>query len=181
MKTCTRCGEVKPLDAFSRWVRGKDGRRLECRACSAERKRAWDDANRERIAAYCRKYREANRERIAAAREHRLSMQALWREANRDRLRAMQAGYRRENAAAVNADCALRRAARLRATPPWLTREQRDEMAAAYHLAREFGAHVDHIVPLKGANVCGLHVPWNLRVIPAAENLSKGNRLLEAA
>jgi len=39
--------------------------------------------------------------------------------------------------------------------------------------------HVDHIIPLKGKNVCGFHSWNNVRAIPASENISKSNKLIE--
>lgn len=78
-----------------------------------------------------------------------------------------------------------RRGARKKdATPPWLTDRQNQEIISIYKEAARLSVltrikhHVDHIIPLKGENVCGLHVPWNLRPLPASENLSKHNRVL---
>ena len=67
-----------------------------------------------------------------------------------------------------------------RATPEWLTREQRRTMACLYCLARRRSAGggpvvVDHIVPLTHRYVCGLNVPWNLRVVPKGANAAKSN------
>lgn len=69
------------------------------------------------------------------------------------------------------------------ATPTWLTQAQRNEILSVYEerdkVTNETGVkhHVDHEVPLKGRDVCGLHVPWNLRVLESMENFTKNNRM----
>ena len=75
----------------------------------------------------------------------------------------------------------MREAQKLKATPKWLTKSQRDEIRSFYteakRLTLETGVlhHVDHIVPLRSDVVCGLHVPWNLQVLTAEDNLRKNN------
>lgn len=75
-----------------------------------------------------------------------------------------------------------RQAAKLQRTPPWLTEDQLCEMADLYLIAKMFQMytgetyHVDHIVPLQGDNVSGLHVPWNLQILHYKENLQKSNK-----
>lgn len=61
------------------------------------------------------------------------------------------------------------------ATPPWLTAHMIEDIHSVYKSAGD-DDHVDHIVPLKNEMVCGLHVPWNLQVLPAAVNMSKSNK-----
>ena len=76
---------------------------------------------------------------------------------------------------------ARRRASEINATPNWLTNRQKETIKSVYRTCQKVSErtgkqhHVDHIVPLKGENVCGLHVPWNLSIIPATMNLKKGN------
>lgn len=72
----------------------------------------------------------------------------------------------------------LRRAAERRATPPWADRKAiADTYKAAEAATAATGIvhSVDHIVPLNNPIVCGLHVAWNMRVLPLEENLRKGN------
>lgn len=91
--------------------------------------------------------------------------------------------YQQNNRATVNAGCAKRRAAKLMRTPAWLSAEHLDQIKAVYKkantLTQRTGVlhHVDHIVPLQGINVSGLHVPWNLQILTASENSSKSNRM----
>lgn len=67
------------------------------------------------------------------------------------------------------------------ATPSWLSRKQLQEFHAVYRRAKQLrkhdhNVHVDHIVPLVHELVCGLNVPWNLQIIGAGPNMSKGNK-----
>lgn len=101
---------------------------------------------------------------------------------NRDDFAERNRAYYLENTDAFIAREAERRARLVKATPKWLTKAHRDWMTALYAVARHrtraegVEYHVDHIVPLQGRNVCGLHVPWNLRVMLGADNLSKSNK-----
>src|SRR5690606_38380620 len=91
-KRCTKCGEVKPLDAFNRHRKGALGRRSRCRACQREYNRTWREANRDRKREYNREYYAANRDHWreyarawrAANRGHKRAYDRAWYEANRD-------------------------------------------------------------------------------------------------
>jgi hypothetical protein len=108
---------------------------------------------------------------------------AEYRAANKARLSAYFAKYKQSNVAKVNAIAAKRRSAKLRRTPAWLTEDDLWIIEQAYELAalrtRLFGVpwHVDHVLPLQGKTVSGLHVPTNLQVIFGVENARKGNRV----
>ena len=99
-------------------------------------------------------------------------------------LRAYRNAWKENNKTQVLADNKVRRRKHRQATPPWLTRKQKSEIRQLYQMAitmtQTTGEQyvVDHIVPLRSHEVCGLHVPWNLRVITQEENLKKSNKLV---
>lgn len=98
---------------------------------------------------------------------------------------AYRNAWKENNIDQVLADNKVRRRKHREATPPWLTRKQKGEIRALYQIAitmtKTTGERyvVDHIVPLRSDVVCGLHVPWNLRVITQEENLQKSNKLID--
>ena len=97
-------------------------------------------------------------------------------------MKHIQRDWAKRNPAKTNAKGMKRYTSKMRRTPPWLTKEHYKEMQAMYiraKIAEDFTGqkwHVDHIVPLQGKNVSGLHVPWNLQIMPASKNISKGNK-----
>jgi 5-methylcytosine-specific restriction endonuclease McrA len=99
--------------------------------------------------------------------------------------RAYRNNWKVQNQDQVLADNKVRRRKHRQATPPWITRKQKSEIRQLYQIAitmtKTTGEQyvVDHIVPLRSEVVCGLHVPWNLRVITREENLKKSNKMID--
>jgi hypothetical protein len=115
-----------------------------------------------------------------------------WGEKNKERVRTLQSTpdqiqksrerakkWQRENRGKARANNRLRKMHVRRAMPKWVPLKDIQvfyEMASDLEKKTGQKYHIDHIVPLINETVCGLHVPWNLRVIPAEENLKKGNK-----
>ena len=97
--------------------------------------------------------------------------------------------YRNKNRALLRYKESMRRAKNFSALPPWLTDEQEQEILKRYinaserEIATGIGFDVHHKVPLVGKCpetgqhiVCGLHVPWNLKVMERTRNQALGDR-----
>lgn len=164
----------------------------QCVTCYNAYGSEWKKRNRASCTATSRKWNEANREKIRAVKnawnkanpEGQKARSRKWYEANKGKSFENHYRWAERNPDKVTAAAARRRASLLRATPAWADNEA---ILAVYREARQIaeltGAehHVDHIVPLQGKNVCGLHVHYNLQVLQGRINRSKGNRIPEAA
>ena len=136
---------------------------------------AWYYANKERILAYKKEYYQKNKEK-------RLAVNAEYRKNNPEKLAEIGKIWRLKNNALLNARNKARKLAKLNRTPNWLTAIDFERIQNEYKLAslltKVTGSpwQVDHIIPLQGKTVSGLHVPSNLMAIPAFDNKSKHNR-----
>ena len=144
------------------------------------------EANKEKIKEYSKAYRQANKEKVKAweeaNREKRKAYRKARYEANKERILAQNKAWYQANKEKRYAISAKKRASKLKRTPSWLTNEDLKEIKDIYRMAirrqevEGIAYHVDHIIPLQGKNISGLHVPNNLQILKARDNISKGNR-----
>lgn len=169
MKTCGRCKQPKPETDFHRSASHKSGLQSSCKKCKAEESIARYHAKLADDPEYAKKKKEYDAKRRVFASEKLREY---------DRLRAHQPSRR-----LLTAEGVKRRRATLKvATPPWLSKADRKDMLRLSALAKSWSEkwgvsyHTDHIVPLHGKDVCGLHVPWNLQILAAPLNQTKSNK-----
>ena len=167
-KWCNDCKKSIPLESFYRNSSSVDGRDYFCKECRKHRKLLRKGQEK----AYQKEYRELKRDkRSNYSRDFNKNNKGYfqnWRAMNTDKTRAYAQIYRFRKKSG---------------TPGWLTEDQLHQIEAFYCHARDCEIvsgekyHVDHIIPIKGENICGLHVPWNLQVLPADVNISKSNKV----
>lgn len=160
IKTCSKCKIEKTFDEFYKNKTKAHGLCSECKSCTKMMVKNYSIKNRDKKLKYLRQWQDLNREK------HKVGMKI----------------YQQKNLGKFRFYNAFRKATKLRATPKWLTDAHLKEIENIYIKCQNISKQtnikheVDHIIPLQGKNVSGLHVPWNLQIITAKENHQKGNR-----
>jgi ABC-type Zn uptake system ZnuABC Zn-binding protein ZnuA len=181
MKLCKRCNRQKPLEEMAKSKAYKDGYRNECKCCRAELFKAWTKSNPKRQN-YNKQYRQENAEKFNdpeyAKRYYQTHKDRLdeknkkWAKANRKQSNLIKDNWRRLNPEQHRKIQAARRARLLKATPKWADLQKIEQI----YLNCPIGMEVDHVIPLKGKNICGLHIETNLQYLSKSDNCKKGNR-----
>lgn len=196
MRTCTKCGADKPGSEFHKDASALGGISRRCKECARAHVRKWNLDNSDRKASSRKAYyaiEENRKKKNQCDSEYRAENVEAKRALNRayaannsaiivERVRKWRAENPERSAAQRRKDTATRRAFIKRACPPWADHAKIAEVyALADRLTRETGIphDVDHIFPIAGKRVCGLHVHQNLRAIPARENRKKSNKFIE--
>lgn len=145
MKKCKQCLEFKDLIQFHKAPRTRDGLRSTCKTCAILISKQWQIKNRDKTNL----------------------KNSIWRLDNKEAVKS----YKRKHHLKNPHSSKMRRGAIMTASLGFFFKAELEEI---YRNCPK-GYHVDHIIPLKGKSVCGLHVPWNLQYLPAIDNLRKGN------
>lgn len=167
-KSCPSCQKTLHLSCFTKDAQKKDGLSSYCKDCKSLKNQTFylksSSPLRKNVCANGLSQTDPNAySKLWAQKNPEKRKQALkkWAEKNRSKLR--EKGMRRY-------------ASQTNQTPKWLTAAHKAEMEGMYQFCQAFPTYqVDHIVPIRGKCVSGLHVPWNLQVIPKEQNLKKSN------
>ena len=168
LKLCATCKQEKPFAEFHARKASSDGLCFKCITCANAASDEWRKKHPNANAEWSQKNKEYNSERFKK-----------WREENKEYSAERLAKWAKDNPHKVNALIAKRHAAKLQATPSWASKEAIECVyAEAARLTKETGERheVDHIVPLQGEIVTGLHWEGNLQILPKHENIRKLNR-----
>ena len=173
MKACYSCKQFLPIEYFHKNKHYPDGLQNKCKSCTKityQKNRAAILSERKALQA-SPNYKEYKKEYDKRRCEIKGREMYLKRKDD-PRVIARRREFTRRRRMHIS-----------QAMPIWITDSDRKKIKSIYELAvikqKETGIkyHVDHIIPLRGKTVCGLHIPDNLQIIPARDNMKKSNRI----
>ena len=155
------------------------------KAAVSARKKAYRAANYEKVRSQERATKERNKEKVNALREANKKLwDATYYQKNKEAINAKNSDYKNNNKDKCRSYKAKYRSKKLSTTPNWLNKGHETEIEGFYQFCQIFNQYihtadnkfeVDHIIPLQGKQVSGLHTPENLQVITRRENAVKRN------
>lgn len=176
MKFCKKCNTNKDKKLFGILKSSKDGLYPKCKSCVKED----TFKQKESRVLYNKEYKLRDPEKAKRLRrEWKLKDYNL----NSKKYKDYSREWRKKNPLKAKERDVKNNNRKTKAMPLWITEEQILEINMIYLLAKSktlaenIEYNVDHTIPLKGKTVCGLHVPWNLRVVTAKENKIKSNKI----
>lgn len=172
--SCTECLAGRRRDYMRKWA-------AENPEAKKQRAAEWYDKNRDEVIERVRanyykdldKSRQRARDYAESHKKEAVERAKKWKENNPERAKLNDAN---RDPVKLHSAKAKYRAAKRQACPPWVDHDHMARIHDVYRLRRKVSEQtgvvheVDHIVPLQGKTVCGLHVWWNLRVIPKEDN-----------
>ncbi len=185
-KQCKECKIVKNTRSFHKDAACKDGRKSACKICRRKKVCEWAAANRH----IAKAWRDANvqyrKDQYYANWDYNREVRRRWHRNNRKKSRAALKKWANNNKGVGNYYNTLRYLKQKKpgVIPKWLTEQDLIAIKAIYikasELQKETGVRmsVDHIIPLHGKEITGLHVLSNLQIIPLVENIKKANKFL---
>lgn len=192
MKTCTICKIEKESSNFRKDKQKRDGLRSSCKLCEKDKYNKNKEYHRKRTREYYSKNSEICRDKSREWRKNNPEKVKAQKKRNYEKHKEHYKQYKKEyhknrwendEQYRINSrqNCHNRRKALKQATPEW---SDSLEISKIYERARDISIktgvqmHVDHIIPLRGENVCGLHIAENLQILTAEDNITKSNKLI---
>jgi len=176
-KQCNSCKQVSPVDLYCKRRSAKDGLSTLCFYCRRIQAKKYD--NKDNKKRNWKLWYEKNKEQVKLKTKIRRSnlneeQRIKIRERDRERYQRDSMPWKKRSR--------MREQRLILATPTWADKKLIHSTYAMAILLDQINPwikhHVDHVIPLKGKSVCGLHVENNLSIISAQENLKKGIKLI---
>jgi hypothetical protein len=178
---CKVCNKSKQLNEYYIYKSGKqEGKRTSCTCilCTKEKMLTYREENKDKIKGYRESFYTKQDDLYF---EQERDRKREWERCNPDKKADSNRSFRQNNKGLVASYAANYRSSKLERTPKWITQQDIADIKSIYKMCNKISTktgikhHVDHIIPLQGVLVSGLHIPSNLQVIPSSLNLSKGN------